>query len=67
MKNRQYIIPACKVVRYAPLLNNSFDPETESGLITVSGGEIDASLGEGNQMNNFEDETDIREKSVWEE
>lgn len=66
MNKQQYISPACKVVRYAPLLNNSYDPETESGLITVSNDEIDASMGEGNQMDNFEDE-DIREKSVWEE
>ncbi|MBR5688531.1 MAG: hypothetical protein IKX36_11350 [Prevotella sp.] len=67
MNKKQYISPLCKVVRYAPLLNNSWDAETESGLISVSGGEVDASLGESNQLSNFEEDTDNSERSVWED
>lgn len=63
MEKKQYIKPACKVVRYAPVLNNSFGDDT--GLITVSGGEVDASLGESNQTQVWEDEEEAAHTSVW--
>lgn len=62
MKKRLYIPPMCKSVYFAPLLNNSYGDDT--GLVTVSGGEVDASLGESNESQVW-DEDEGKSTSVW--
>lgn len=67
-KRKTYTVPASEPVCYAPRVNNSYDPDDESGLVDIvnSGTEIPAELGEGKELLDDADEEELN-VNLWED
>ena len=66
MKSKKtYITPDTEIIFVYPLVNNQYDPNTETGLLGISGTALDASMGESNTSNFEEEETYAKQVSLW--